>query len=76
MSITHYYKNKLVNENIEVEYDSEKDEITVVIHHKLNNGGALDNSIMWIHPSYVEPLTDLLRAVKEPVQPPPPTNHI
>jgi len=60
MSKTEYYKQKLVNQNISVEYSSEDDEITIRFEHKLNNGAHIGSDYMRIHPSYVKPLCDLL----------------
>lgn len=63
MSIKHYYKKKLVNQNLEVEYNSEEDEITIRYEHKLNMGATMRTDYLRIHPSYVEPLCELLKEV-------------
>lgn len=63
MTTKHYYKKKLVNQNIEVEYSSEEDEITICVQHTLKTGDVIDNGYMRIHPSYVEPLYKLLKEV-------------
>lgn len=63
MSINRYYKKKLVNQNIEVEYNSGEDEVTIEFKHVLNSGDHIATDRMRIHPSYVEPLVDLLREI-------------
>lgn len=66
MSTQYYYKKKLVSQNIEVEYSSEEDEIGIVFHHKFKNGGYITTDYLRMHPSYVEPLIELLRNVTKP----------
>jgi hypothetical protein len=61
----HYYKKKLVKQNLEVEYSSEDDEITIKFYHKLNNGHVVGTDFLRIHPSYIEPLCELLKKVME-----------
>ena len=71
MSVQHYYKKKLVDENIEVEYNSETDMIRIKIDRKLNNGVNIGSDYLDLHPSYVEPLHKLLTDVTDlPTQDP------
>ncbi|CAB4132373.1 hypothetical protein UFOVP253_11 [uncultured Caudovirales phage] len=66
MGTKQYYKKKLVNQNIEVEYSNETDEISIRIERKLKMGAHMGYDYLTIHPSYVEPLYKLLKAVMEP----------
>ena len=63
MSTEHYYKKKLVKQNIEVEYSSEANEITITYNHKLVMGASIGTSYMRIHPSYIKPLIELLKEI-------------
>lgn len=66
MSTTkHYYKKKLVIKNLEVEYCSENDAITIKHDHTLRMGAVIGTDYMEIHPSYIEPLYKLLKQVME-----------
>lgn len=62
----HYWKKKLVNQNISVEYSSEDDEIYIIVDHKLKSGDSIGSDHMRIHPSYIEPLYKLLTEVVIP----------
>lgn len=68
--IKRYWKKKLTNQNLEVEYSSEEDEITIRYVHKLKMGASIGTDYLKIHPSYVEPLYQLLKevTVEEPKQ--------
>lgn len=61
--IKRYWKKKLVDQNITVEYSSEEDEITIVIKEMLGNKVLLGLKSLTIDPSYVEPLYKLLKDV-------------
>jgi hypothetical protein len=63
MNIKHYYKKKITNKNITVEYNSEDDEINIEYEHKLNNGASIGTDYLRIHPSYVKPLIEALQRV-------------
>lgn len=63
----HYYKKKLVNNTIEVEYSSETDMIDITIEQKLVMGANIGYERMKIHPSYIEPLYKMLKEVSEPL---------
>lgn len=62
-TVKEYWKKKLTNQNIEVEYSSEDDQIHVHITHKLNSGDVIGHDHIRFHPSYIEPLYKLLKAV-------------
>lgn len=61
-----YFRTVASNKNIEVVYDSETEEVTITIQHRLKDGTPLDRGIMRIHPTYIEPLKLLLDEVTPP----------
>jgi len=68
MATKHYYKKKLVNKNIQVEYSSEADEVTIIYNPKLvmntrMMGTSIGTPPMRIHPSCIKPLIELLKEV-------------
>lgn len=63
MGTKHYYKKKLVDQNLEVEYSSEEDMVTIRVENKLKMGASIGSEWMRIHPSYIEPLYKLLTEV-------------
>lgn len=60
-----YYKTILNTEDMDVEYSSETDEVTVTFRHRIVKGDVIYTEHMSFHPSYVEPLTKLLKEVME-----------
>lgn len=68
MSIEHFYKKRLTNGGISVEYDSEREIISVSIEHKLVMGAVIGTDHFEIYPSYVEPLHELLTGVSPDIQ--------
>jgi len=58
-----YYKTRVSNQNITMEYSSETDIIIVTIERRLNNGAHIGTDTLEIHKSYVEPFKELLSEV-------------
>ena len=68
MGLFKYYKSKAVNGDISVEYNSEDDRISVEIMHRINKGDVIGTERLYLYPSFVEPLINLLREVAPPKQ--------
>lgn len=65
MSVETYWKKKIKNQDLSVEYSSEEDMVTICYDHKLTTGTLISKNYLTIHPSYIEPLCELLRKVME-----------
>lgn len=63
IEVKRYWKKKLVDRNITVEYSTEDDMIDIEIERKFKNGRTFDTSRISLHPSYIEPLHRLLTQV-------------
>lgn len=61
--ITKYYKQKLVNGPLTVEYSSEDDSIIITIEHKLKMGATIGYDYMKIDPTAIKPLIAMLEAL-------------
>lgn len=62
-TVQHYWKKKLVDRTLEVEYNSETDKISITFDNRLVDGTSIFREHLTIPPDAVEPLYRLLTEV-------------
>lgn len=64
VKIESFKKLTLTNENITLSYDSSDEELALTIDRKLGNGEVYHTDYLRLHPSYIDPLVDMLNKIK------------